>query len=122
MSRRWFSGGFAGVVGLDKHRTGKTRLFSFGRFALITQVGPWLDGVFCDSQAIAEVAMERVPHLKEGRAIHLPVPIQTFPEFLSRHRAPMAHRPIRLGFVGRVDHEQKRVERFIVEIKASGER
>ncbi len=79
----------------------------------LTQVGPWLDGVFCDSQAIAEVAMERVPHLKEGRAIHLPVPIQTFPEFLSRIRAPMAHRPIRLGFVGRVDHEQKRVERFI---------
>lgn len=79
----------------------------------LSQVGPWLDGVFCDSQAIAEVAMERVPHLKEGRAIHLPVPIQTFPEVLSRHRPPLAHRPIRLGFVGRVDHEQKRVERFV---------
>ena len=51
--------------------------------------------------------------IQEGRAIHLPVPIQTFPEVLSRHRPPLAHRPIRLGFVGRVDHEQKRVERFV---------
>ena len=93
------SGGFTGVVGLDKHRTGKTRLFSFGRFALIThgdlprsvglafladlapcqyrmgaihshwpgleyqltQVGPWLDGVFCDSQAIAESPWKGFP-------------------------------------------------------------
>ena len=41
--------------------------------------------------------MERVPHLKEGRAIHLPCPIQTFPEFLSRIRAPMAHGPFDLA-------------------------
>ena len=79
----------------------------------LTQVGPWLDGVFCDSHAIADVVMERVPHLNEERAVHLPVPIQTFPDTLSRHRPPLAQRPIRLGFVGRVDHEQKRVERFI---------
>ena len=116
MSRRWFSGGFAGVVGLDKHRTGKTRLFrSEGSRLSHTVIFHDLWGLafpcgssplsiphgshsfslaslnisspklglgwmaFFDSQAIAEVAMERVPHLKEGRAIHLVTSsIQTF--------------------------------------------
>ena len=83
----------------------------------LKQVGHLLDGVFCDSQALADLATEIVPTLREGRAIHLPVPINTCPPDLRGRRDSLAHRAIRLGFVGRVDFDQKRVERFLPLLK-----
>ena len=77
------------------------------------QLDGFLDGVFCASQALADIAMEAIPSLKPDRAIHLPVPIKTCPIQFRTNRTPMKDRSIRLGFVGRVDHLQKRVERFI---------
>ena len=79
----------------------------------LNQLDGFLDGVFCDSQALADIAMEAIPSLKPDRAIHLPVPIKTCPAPFRMKREPMHDRALRLGFVGRLDHLQKRVERFI---------
>ena len=84
----------------------------------LNQLDGFLDGVFCDSQDIADLATEHIPSLDSERAIHLPVPIKTCPSEFQAKRDPMENRPMRLGFVGRVDHLQKRVERFIPLVKA----
>lgn len=83
----------------------------------LSQLDGFLDGVFCDSQAIADLAQKHMPSLSPERAIHLPVPIKTCPPDLQSKRPPLGVRPLRLGFVGRVDHLQKRVERFIPLVK-----
>lgn len=83
----------------------------------LSQLDGFLDGVFCDSQAIADLAQKHIPSLNAERAIHLPVPIKTCPPELRTKRPPLENRPLRLGFVGRVDHLQKRVERFIPLVK-----
>lgn len=71
-----------------------------------------LDGVFCDSQEIADYVMARHPALTEERVRHLPVPTQIAPQEMLSTRDPIANRRIVLGFVGRVDFAQKRVDRF----------
>ena len=79
----------------------------------LRQLDGFLDGVFCDSQALADIAAENIPSLTPDRAVHLPVPIKTCPPEFQKPRPPMHDRPLKLGFVGRVDHLQKRVERFV---------
>jgi glycosyltransferase involved in cell wall biosynthesis len=79
----------------------------------LPKLTPFLDGVICDSQILADLAMERIPTLAPDRAIHLPVPIKTCPGALRKERSSMRNRPIHLGYVGRMDHSQKRIERFI---------
>jgi hypothetical protein len=79
----------------------------------LKQLDGFLDGVFCDSQALADLAIENIPSLTPDRAVHLPVPIKTCPAEFQKPRAPLQDRPLKLGFVGRVDHLQKRVERFV---------
>ena len=71
-----------------------------------------LDGVFCDSQIIADYVLEAWPELSPDRVRHLPVPIQIAPENLLLHRPGLKNRRLVLGFVGRLDYAQKRVDRF----------
>ena len=79
----------------------------------LKQLDGFLDGVFCDSQALADIALKSIPSLTPDRAVHLPVPIKTCPLEYRTTRLPLIDRPLKLGFTGRVDHLQKRVERFI---------
>ena len=71
-----------------------------------------LDGVFCDSQAIADYVTEHWPELGQERVKHLPVPIQIAPEKDFTKRQSLKGRRVVLGFVGRLDYAQKRVDRF----------
>ena len=71
-----------------------------------------LDGVFCDSQAIADYVMRAWPELGPERVRHLPVPIQIAPENFLTQRPALKKRRVVLGFVGRLDFAQKRVDRF----------
>ena len=71
-----------------------------------------LDGVFCDSQAIADYVLAQLPELSPKRVVHLPVPTQIAPQAYVKPRNPMSNRRIVIGFVGRLDYAQKRVDRF----------
>ncbi len=71
-----------------------------------------LDGVFCDSEAIAEDVLRHLPEMDRSRVVHLPVPAKIAPENHASRRAPMNERRIVIGFVGRLDYAQKRVDRF----------
>ena len=78
----------------------------------LSQLQGSLDGVFCDSQVIADYVLDSLPDLSAERVRHLPVPSQIGPEHYFTRRAPQRDRPIVLGFVGRLDFAQKRVDRF----------
>ena len=84
----------------------------------LKQLDGFLDGVFCDSQALADIALKNIPSLTPDRAVHLPVPIKTCPHEYRTTRLPLIDRQLKLGFTGRVDHLQKRVERFIPLVNA----
>ena len=71
-----------------------------------------LDGIFCDSQEIADFVLRHLPEMSPDRVRHLPVPAQIAPDEFCLSRSPLSQRPIQLGFVGRIDYAQKRVERF----------
>lgn len=77
----------------------------------ITQLRGSLDGIFCDSQIIAEHIASRLPELK-NRICHLPVPANIASQKHFKKRPPMQNRRIILGFVGRIDFAQKRVDRL----------
>ena len=78
----------------------------------LAQLRGSLDGVFCDSQAIADRVLEQMPELEPQRVRHLPVPTQIAPEpFIEGRRSGLSSKLV-LGFVGRLDYAQKRVERF----------
>ena len=78
----------------------------------LSQLRGSLDGIFCDSQAIADYVLSCLPELCPKRVRHLPVPSQIAPEQFLKRRPSQRHRPIVLGFVGRLDFAQKRVDRF----------
>ncbi len=88
----------------------------------LKQLDGFVDGVFCDSQALADLAIKCIPGLTPDRAIHLPVPIKTCPPKYRQTRTPLKGRPLKLGFVGRLDHLQKRVERFIPMVECLDQR
>jgi glycosyltransferase involved in cell wall biosynthesis len=69
-----------------------------------------VDGVLCVSRPLMEVVYRHLPSLERSRVILLPLPIASCP-FPVRH-APLAGRPLRLGLAGRLQKEQKRVDRL----------
>ncbi len=69
-----------------------------------------LDGVFTDSEAIAERVRARWPGLDPERIRHLPVPARIGPEERF-NRSPPGPEPV-VGYVGRVTLPQKRVDRL----------
>ncbi|MCS1408746.1 MAG: hypothetical protein M2R45_01923 [Verrucomicrobia subdivision 3 bacterium] len=71
-----------------------------------------LDGIFTDSQAIAARVRSQYPRLEPLRIKHLPVPARIAPQQHLRKHPPLANRRLLIGFVGRLDYAQKRVDRF----------
>ena len=71
-----------------------------------------LDGIFTDSRPIAKLIQSQYPELRPDRIRHLPVPAKIAPEFHLKQRPALAKRRIVIGFVGRLEYAQKRVERF----------
>lgn len=71
-----------------------------------------LDGIFTDSQPIADLIQSQYPELRPDRIRHLPVPAKIAPESHLKQRPALAKRRIVIGFVGRLEYAQKRVERF----------
>ena len=71
-----------------------------------------LDGIFTDSQPIADLIQSQYPELRPDRIRHLPVPAKIAPESCLEQRPSLAKRRIVIGFVGRLEYAQKRVERF----------
>jgi glycosyltransferase involved in cell wall biosynthesis len=77
----------------------------------LLQRAPWLDAVFCVSEPLQRRLREKVLNWDTERIGLLPYPIcpveDTLPE-----RAPLQGRPLVIGFAGRLQKEQKRVERI----------
>jgi len=70
-----------------------------------------LDGVLCVSNALVELVTECLPELDKTERIRLiPYPVDGLAEMTER--APLAKRPVVIGWVGRMQDEQKRVERL----------
>ena len=77
---------------------------------LETQSG-LLDGVLCVSDALVDIASACLPDLaNENRIELIPYPIDT--TALIPERLPLAKRTVVIGWIGRMQSEQKRVERL----------
>lgn len=70
----------------------------------------WLDGVLCVNEALRQLVRPCVSHLSEGRVGVVPYPISPPP--LTPQRRPLNQRPLVLGFCGRLQVQQKRVDRL----------
>ena len=78
----------------------------------LAQVRDGLDGIFTDSESIAEQLRASPDGLAPTRIRHLPVPAQVAPETSLEPPSPLAGRPLIVGYVGRLDYAQKRVDRL----------
>ena len=70
----------------------------------------WLDGVISVSEEGRRIAQQVLPHMPAERFAVVPVPITPCPGPIQH--APMAGRPIILGYSGRLLREHKRVDRL----------
>ena len=83
---------------------------------LQTQQG-LLDGVLCVSNTLVDQVRDCLPELAGSDRIQLiPYPVDGLPGMPTR--APLAKRPVVIGWVGRMQEEQKRVERLPALLKA----
>lgn len=79
-----------------------------------------LDGMLCVSNALVDLVTECLPELAEANRIKIiPYPVDGLPEMPTRE--PLASRPVVIGWVGRMQEEQKRVERLPALLKAFDE-
>lgn len=78
---------------------------------LRSQVG-WVDGVMAVTEPLAAAALASHPSFTNDRVAIVPYPIRPCPD--SPVHPVLTRRPIRLGFVGRVVREQKRIDRLPV--------
>ena len=72
--------------------------------------GHWADGFACVNDRIAERVMHARPDLSPDRVLHVLYPIDP-PPALPGPARPFGS-PLRLGFCGRLAHEQKRIDRI----------
>ncbi len=70
----------------------------------------WLDGILCVSDPLRDLVRRCAPQLEEDRIEVLSYPIA--PAGTRKRRERLAHRPLVLGFCGRLAFEQKRVDRL----------
>jgi glycosyltransferase involved in cell wall biosynthesis len=80
-----------------------------------------VDGVLCVSRPLKEVVYRHLPSLEKSRVVLLPLPIASCP-FPVRHE-PLRQRPLIIGMAGRLQKEQKRVDRLpelVRRLEASG--
>lgn len=75
-----------------------------------------LDGILCVSKPLCELAARTLPELAPNRIGLIHCPIQ--PGVPTSKPRLLAHRPLRIGISGRVQKEQKRVDRLPDVIKA----
>ena len=76
-----------------------------------------LDGVLCVSNKLMELVTECLPELtKDNRIQLIPYPIDGVPSM--PNRLPIAKRPVVIGWIGRMQKEQKRVDRLPDLLKA----
>lgn len=80
-----------------------------------------VDGVLCVSRPLQGVVYRHLPSLEKARVVLLPLPISSCP-FPVRHE-PLRQRPLIIGMAGRLQKEQKRVDRLpelVRTLEASG--
>ena len=83
---------------------------------LQTQKG-LLDGVLCVSNKLVEIVNESLPELtKDNRIQLIHYPIDEAPSM--PNRIPLVRRPVIIGWIGRLQEEQKRVKRLPSLLKA----
>ena len=83
---------------------------------LQTQKG-LLDGVLCVSNKLVEIVNESLPELtKDNRIQLIHYPIDEAPSI--PNRMPLVKRPVVIGWIGRLQEEQKRVKRLPSLVKA----
>lgn len=82
----------------------------------VDAVRPMIDAAWAVSRPLQALCRDRLG-LAEARLVLLRCPIDP-PPGPARPHPPMAGRPLRFGFVGRVENRQKRVERLPVLAKA----
>ena len=76
-----------------------------------------LDGVLCVSNTLMELVAECLPELNKDNRIQLiPYPIDGFP--IMPNRMSLVKRPVIIGWIGRMQEEQKRVDRLPSLLKA----
>ena len=76
-----------------------------------------LDGVLCVSNTLMELVAECLPELSKDNRIQLiPYPIDGFP--IMPNRMSLVKRPVIIGWIGRMQEEQKRVDRLPSLLKA----
>ena len=76
-----------------------------------------LDGVLCVSNTLVELVAECLPELSKDNRIQLiPYPIDGFP--IMPNRMSLVKRPVIIGWIGRMQEEQKRVDRLPSLLKA----
>src|SRR5262245_3019766 len=69
-----------------------------------------VDGVICVGRILMDVVDRHLPSLEKARVVLLPLPISSCP-FPVRHE-PLRQRPLIIGMAGRLQKEQKRVDRL----------
>ena len=76
-----------------------------------------LDGVLCVSNTLMELVAECLPELsKDNRILLIPYPIDGVP--IMPNRMSLVKRPVIIGWIGRMQEEQKRVDRLPSLLKA----
>ena len=76
-----------------------------------------LDGVLCVSNTLMELVAECLPELSKDNRIRLiPYPIDGVP--IMPNRMSLVKRPVIIGWIGRIQEEQKRVDRLPSLLKA----
>ncbi len=83
--------------GLDGHLASRSR---------------WCDGLLAVSDVLMDRCRRQAPHLGEGRLHRVHYPIDP-PAGLPVPVPRSSEAPLRLGYCGRLEREQKRVERFV---------
>jgi glycosyltransferase involved in cell wall biosynthesis len=77
---------------------------------MLIERSPWLDGVMCVSEPLQSRVRELLRNWDSQRVVLLPYPIE--PELEIKPRPPLPGRQLIVGFSGRLQNEQKRVERL----------
>ncbi len=80
-----------------------------------------VDGVLCVSRPLQEIVYHHLPSLDQGRVVVLPLPISSCP--LPVRHEPLRQRPLIIGIAGRLQKEQKRIDRLpelVRTLEASG--
>jgi glycosyltransferase involved in cell wall biosynthesis len=77
---------------------------------LVRSRAPWTDGFLCVNERLQELVRAYLPAYEPTRVGVVPYPV--LPPFAPPPKTPLAGRPLRIGFCGRLVRVQKRVDRL----------